>query len=151
MLTAISNLDVGRHFAVEMTDADPPTDDSDAHALADQPPWHRIGIAVDLDTQSACTLRTSSRALANGGAPAIERKAPDSARRKRSIGASPVASPVVPCMGGSVTSRMQPWRWAPQPRPTLDTQAGDGVLLHIADSALSLPLVRTRSWWATSP
>jgi hypothetical protein len=62
-------------------------------------------------TQSAWTLRTSSRAIANGGTPAIDRNAPASARRKRSIG----ASPVVPWMRLSATSRIQPSRWASNP------------------------------------
>jgi hypothetical protein len=55
---------------------------------------------------AACTLRTSSRAIANGGTPVIERDAPASARRKRSIG----ASAVVPCTRWSAISRIQPPR-----------------------------------------
>src|SRR5512133_743294 len=100
--------------------------------------------------QSAWTLRTSSRPTAKGGMPAIDRKALASARRKRSIG----TSPVVPCTRWSAISRVHSSRCASNadqlsnPRAIGITivahgtrgAAGNRVLLDVTDAALVLPL-----------
>src|SRR5512132_3132571 len=86
-------------------------------------------------TQSAWTLRTSSRPTAKGGMPAIDRKALASARRKRSIG----TSPVVPCTRWSAISRVHSSRCASN-ADQLETAAGNRVLLDVTDAALVLPL-----------
>ena len=43
------DLGMGRHFAVAMTDANPPAGDNDANGFADQPPRHAVGVGVEFD------------------------------------------------------------------------------------------------------
>src|SRR5512132_2241287 len=96
--------------------------------------------------QSAWTLRTSSRLTAKGGMPAIDRKALASARRKRSIG----TSPVVPCTRWSAISRVHSSRCASNADQLSKTAAGNRVLLDVTDAALVLPL-RSRPIWCAGP
>jgi hypothetical protein len=115
-----------------VVDAHRAVHDRDAHHLPDETPWHRVGIAIDLDRTIALHTPEEFTTAWNGGIPAIDVRVFASPRRNRSIG----ASPVVPCtrISGDIPRPCLKVRL--KGFPARERAAGDRVPLDVADTVL---------------
>jgi hypothetical protein len=114
--------------------------DGGAHHLANQPPWHRVGIAIDLDR--AIALRTPDELTHS-----LERWYPGDRFKRLCFG---MLEPIDRCLAG----RAMYAHIGDVPRPGLkvrlegfaarEAAAGDRVSLHVADAVLGLALGAAR-------
>src|SRR6266851_5156130 len=135
-LAAAGGLGMHRYLPAGVGDANLPARDDHLHALADQPPWHAVAVAVDRD-RAICLHPAHQLAHLAERRPAIKR--PERRRlllletHQRHLAGGAVNPPVGDLAHPPVEMRLER-------RPARESMAGNGVALDVADAALVLAL-----------
>jgi hypothetical protein len=107
-------------LATSVQDPEPATADLDHHTLADQPPRHAVGVAIDLDAAVGLDPADEFADRSASGCSALA-----SSRWNRTIG----GSPVVPWIRMFATSRVHCSRWASNAAQLANSRPAIALLL----------------------